>query len=158
MPRRTGRMALAVGGAAVVVAAVVGGAFASSGLTGPRTIHVIEHGKSDKVIDIGAPGDTSGDILTFHNPVFGASNEHLVGHDQGQCIRMAPKLGTWECMWTTFLAGGQITVEGPFNDTKDTVLAVTGGTGNFSSARGSMVLRARTTGEGQFDFIFHLTT
>jgi hypothetical protein len=150
-------MALAVGGAAVVVAAVVGGAFASSGLTGPRTIHVIEHAKTDRVIDTGAPGDTSGDLLTFHNPVFGASNEHPVGHDQGQCVRMAPKLGTWECMWTTFLAGGQITVEGPFYDTKpSSVLAVTGGTGNFSNARGSMVLRVRNGGT-EFDFIFHLT-
>jgi allene oxide cyclase len=36
---------------------------------------------------------------------------------------------SWECIWTTLLPRGQITVEGPFYDTRDSVLAITGGTG-----------------------------
>ena len=152
---RTKRWAVLAVGAAVAVVFGAIAASAGSRIAGPRTIHVIEHGTSDRIIDTGAPGDTSGDLLTFHNAVFDATDDHAVGHDQGQCTRMAPKHGTWECMWTTFLAGGQITVEGPFNDTKDTVLAVTGGTGNFANVRGEMNLKY--LGDTNYDFIFHLT-
>jgi allene oxide cyclase len=153
---RTKRWALLAAGSVLVVAAGAVGASAGSNVSGPTTIHVIEHANTDAVIDTGATGDTSGDLLTFHNPVFNASNAAQVGHDQGQCIREAPKRGTWECMWTTFLSGGQVTVEGPFYDTKDSVLAVTGGTGRFSNARGQMELKSRAGGT-QYDFVFHLT-
>jgi hypothetical protein len=49
---------------------------------------------------------------------------------------------SWECMWTASLADGQLTVEGPFFDTKGSSLATTGGTGNFRGARGEMKLQA----------------
>ena len=62
---------------------------------------------------------------------------------------------SWECVWTTFLPRGQLTVEGPFYDTKDSVLAITGGSGDYANARGSMELRSRAGGT-EFDFIFHL--
>jgi len=133
----------------------LGQASASGGLPHPTTIHVIEHAVTDKVIDTGQPGDSSGDLLSFHNAVFNAQNQSKVGNDQGMCIREAPKHGTWECMWTTFLAGGHLTVEGPFYDTKDSVLAVTGGTGTYQNARGFMELKSRAGGT-EFDFIFHL--
>ena len=51
------------------------------------------------------------------------------------------------------MPGGSITVEGAFHDTRNSTLAVTGGTGNYRNARCSMGLRARPAG---FDFIFHL--
>jgi len=142
-------------GSTALVTGLVAGAAATSGLSGPRASHVIEHANSDTVIDTGAHGDTSGDLLTFHNPVFNEADARQAGHDQGQSIREAPKRGTWECQWTTFLAGGQITVEGPFYDTRMSVLAVTGGTGNFNNARGTMQLKSRSGGT-EFDFIFHL--
>jgi hypothetical protein len=117
---------------------------------------VIEHALTDTVIDTGASGDTTGDLLTFHNPVYDASNSHKVGHDRGDCIRVSPQLGTWECRWTTYLNGGQITVEGPFNDHSNTTLAVTGGTGGFQTAKGQMLLESRKGGT-QYDFVFQLT-
>jgi hypothetical protein len=64
-------------------------------------------------------------------------------------------IGSWECRWTTFLEGAQITVEGPLYDTEDTVLAVTGGTGAYASAQSSMEIHA--LGDGKYDFIFDLT-
>lgn len=97
-------------------------------------------------------GDSVGDILTFANEVFDAENENKVGTDNGFCVRtVAP--GAYECWWTTFLAAGQITVEGPFYDTKNSVLAITGGTRAYKNARGSMQLKAREGGT-EFDFIF----
>ena len=119
------------------------------------TIHVIEHATTDSVIDTGLPGDTTGDLLTFHNAVFNATNAKRVGRDQGDCIRIAPSRGSWECRWVTRVSGGSITVEGAFFDTRNSVLAVTGGTGIYRNARGTMDLQARNGG-AEFDFIFNL--
>ena len=135
-----------------IQAVAVGGATAK--IHQPVTVHVIEHARSDTVIDTGKTGDTSGDLLTFHNPVFDAANAKQVGRDQGQCTRIVAG-SSWECTWTTFLPGGHITVEGPFFDTRDSVVAVTGGTGVYRNARGAMLLKSRAGGT-QFDFVFQL--
>ncbi len=122
-----------------VGAFVLGAASATSGITAPLTITVVEHAKTDKVIDVGKKGDSTGDILTFHNDVYDETDTNKVGALQGQCVRESPKEGTWECWWTTTLADGQITIEGPYLDASNTVLAaVTGGTGLYENVRGSM--------------------
>ena len=57
---------------------------------------------------------------------------------------MRTKVGVaWECSWTTILPGGSLTVEGPFYDSADSVLAITGGTGKWARVRGQMTLHAR---------------
>ena len=54
----------------------------------------------------------------------------------------------------TLRARGQVTVEGPYLDAKATTqLAITGGTGEYSNARGWMTLHLRS--DGNFDFVFH---
>jgi hypothetical protein len=117
----------------------LGMATASSNIHSPVSITVIEHATTDTVVDVGKKGDSTGDILTFHNELFDATDTTKVGTDQGQCTREAPRAGTWECWWTASLANGHITIEGPFLDSNGTVLAaVTGGTGMYSNARGSM--------------------
>jgi allene oxide cyclase len=145
--------------AAVLASALTAGAMAigsgSHGIVSPIRIHVVEHPVSDQVVDVGRHGDSPGDLLPFANPVFNAANTHQVGSDQGSCMRVSVTQGRWECMWTTFLHDGQITVEGPFRDAfPTTVLAVTGGTGAYRNARGQMVLHTRK--DGNFDFIFKL--
>ena len=141
---------------AVALAAAVA-AWAGSGHHGKkhgRVLTVIEHADTDATTDTGAPGDSAGDILTFANPVFDRADAHKVGTDQGYCIRVVA--GTsYECNWTTFLAGGQITVEGPFLDAGDSTLAVTGGTGRYRNARGFMDLHG-IEGGTKFIFEFHL--
>ena len=140
---------------AVTAGAAVAVAHGGAQLTGPRVIHVVERPITDQVIDIGTKGDSPGDQLPFANPIFNAGNSVRVGSDQGNCVRASASQGRWECMWTTFLPGGQITVEGPFLDARaTTLLAVTGGTGNFRNARGQMVLHTRR--DGNFDFVFEL--
>ena len=118
-------------------------------------VHVVEHAITDTEIPSGGGKDVKGNILTFNNPVFDAADKKRVGHDEGICTRIAPKQGIWECLWTTFLAGGQITVQGPFYDTRNSVLSITGGTGAYRRARGEMVLRSRNGGK-EYDFIFKL--
>jgi allene oxide cyclase len=120
-----------------------------------HVIHVVEHATTDAISNTGGgPGDAVGNILTFNNPVFDQNDSAQVGSDQGYCVRLV--VGeSWECNFTTLLSNGQITVEGPFYDTHDSVMAVTGGTGRYGNVRGSMELKSRAGGT-EFDFIFHL--
>jgi Allene oxide cyclase len=120
-----------------------------------HVLHVIEHATTDSISNQGGgAGDAVGNILTFNNDVFDQNDSTRVGGDQGYCVRLV--VGeSWECNWTTVLDRGQITVEGPFYDTHDSVVAITGGTGAYRNARGEMELKSRAGGT-EFDFIFHL--
>lgn len=119
-----------------------------------KKITVIEHATTDATTDTGAAGDSAGDVLTFANDVFDKTDTNKVGTDQGYCIRVVP--GTsYECNFTTMLAKGNITVEGPFYDSQDSVLAITGGTARYRNARGTMELESRENGT-KFAFIFHI--
>jgi hypothetical protein len=141
---------------AAATLAVAGGTAAGQTQHG-STVHVIEHAVTDTVVPSGGGGaDVTGNTLTFHNKVFDRRDKKQVGHDQGFCMRISPAEGTYECLWTTFLAHGQITVEGPFYDKKNSVLAITGGTGAYRSARGEMNLNSRHGG-AEYDFIFHIS-
>jgi hypothetical protein len=153
-----GKMLWTAALAAAATLAIAGLAYASSshgGLTRPGTVHVIEHATTDTEIPSGGGADVTGNLLTFHNKVYNRSDTHVVGHDEGVCTRIDPSAGTWTCDWTTFLKGGQITVDGPYADTYNTVLAITGGTGHYRNARGQMLLKARDGG-AKYDFIFQL--
>lgn len=119
-----------------------------------QKIKVIEHATTDTTTDTGASGDSVGDILTFANEVFDAADTTKVGTDNGYCLRTVAG-AAYECNWTTFLDRGQITVEGPFFDAKDSTLAITGGTGRFRGARGEMELHSLEGGK-KFAFVFHL--
>jgi allene oxide cyclase len=118
-------------------------------------IHVVEHATSDATAHIASGADNRGDILTFNNEVFDASDKAKVGSDQGFCVRIVTGK-SFECMWTLMLADGQITVEGPFHDAGDTILAVTGGTGKYAGAKGEMKLHARNAKGTAYDFIYSL--
>jgi Allene oxide cyclase barrel like domain len=143
----------AAAAAAVLVFAVVNAMAGSSGAKVGGSVHVIEHATSDAVTN--GSGDSAGNILTFANDVYDAADAHKVGTDQGYCVRIVVG-ATWECNWTTSLSGGQITVEGPFSDTGNTVLAITGGTGAYRNARGSMQLKFHNPAGTEFDFVFDL--
>ena len=161
MPQRTANIRLSVmiaaATAALALAALVAAAptYAKTAHASGKTVHVIEHANTDAE----APGvggkDVKGNILTFNNPVFDTANKKQLGHDEGFCVRLQAKLGIWECLWTTFLKGGQITVQGPFYDTRNSELSITGGTGAYEGAQGQMDLKSRNGGK-QYDFIFHL--
>ncbi len=122
-----------------------------------KTSHVVEHAITDTVVDIGPPGDSLGDQLAFGNPVYDANDQQRVGRDSGNCVRTV--VGKqWECYWTTFLPGGQITVEGPFYDSgQDSTLAITGGTGAYADVGGELHLHARNARGSEYDFVFSLS-
>jgi allene oxide cyclase len=85
-------VALLVGSTAFVL----GSASASTGITVPTSLKVLEHATTDKIVDVGKKGDSTGDIFTFHNPLYDSTDTTKVGMDNGTCSRMSPKSGTWE--------------------------------------------------------------
>jgi hypothetical protein len=106
------------------------------------------------------PANSLGDTLGFHNPVFDAADKKQVGSDNGFCVRsVATGKTEWECNWTAFLSGGQITVEGPYyDDGTDTTLSIIGGTGAYVGVEGQMVLHARGNPVGsEYDFIYQFS-
>jgi hypothetical protein len=121
------------------------------------TIKVIEHADTDVLQHVGPANekDSIGDVLGFANPLYDENNEQKVGTDNGQCIRTAPGKA-FECIWTASLDGGQITVEGPFYDAKDSTLAITGGTGDYDEASGTMTLHARNAQGTEYDFTYNV--
>jgi allene oxide cyclase len=157
MRKRGAMTAAAVISATAIVLSIVSVASAGKNVT---TIHVIEHATTDTVIDTGsgAPGtDTTGDLLTFANDIYDASDSNVVGTDQGDCVRIVVG-ATWECRWVATFDDGSITVEGPFSDSGNTVLAITGGTGAFKNARGQMKLMYHDEAGTSFDFIYKVIT
>ncbi len=118
-------------------------------------IQLIEHADTDTLVDLGAKGDSVGDLLTFANPVYDAANKTRVGTDQGYCVRVVVGK-SWECFWTLMLAGGEITIEGPFFDSGDSVMVVTGGTGKYAGAKGDMKLHARDGKPTSYDLVYEL--
>ena len=132
-----GLAALAATGVAVTAAQASPDAHArtiASGVTNQLapSITVVERAVSDTVVDIGPSGD---------------------GRDQGSCVRTVVGKA-WQCSWTTFLPKGSLVIEGPFYDTRDSVVAITGGTGAYSRARGVMHLHARNAKGTAFTFRF----
>jgi allene oxide cyclase len=111
----------------------------------------VGHATTDAVTDTGA----SGHILSFANEVYDADDKNKIGSDQGICFRTVPGKA-WECFWTLSLDKGQLTVEGPFYDSGYSVLAITGGTGEFAGALGEMALSARGTKGDAYNFVYRL--
>jgi hypothetical protein len=119
-----------------------------------ETLTVIEHATTDTILDLGDDGDSIGDTLAFSNELYDADNANVVGSDQGSCVRTKPG-EAWECTFTNILPNGSIVVQGPYYDAKDSVLAITGGTGDYSGAEGQMQLKSREGGE-EIEFTFEI--
>lgn len=120
-----------------------------------QEIVVIEHATTDATVDLGEEGDSVGDTLVFSNEVYDSEDANVVGSDQGSCVR-TKKGEAWECTFTVSLSDGGIVVQGAlYDDGRDSTLAITGGTGNYSGATGEMELKARDGGE-KYEFTFNL--
>jgi allene oxide cyclase len=122
---------------------------------GGEKIVVVERPVGETTVDLGPKGDSVGDLLVFANKVYDSANKAQVGSDQGYCVRTLVGK-SWECFWTLVLKDGQITVEGPFMDTGDSLMTVTGGTGKYAGAKGSMKLHPRDATPTGYDFTYDL--
>jgi allene oxide cyclase len=160
MSRRS--LALVLSALAVSVVVIAGTAAAAAGhpskttTTTAATFTVVERGVTDVYVYVNkSHNDVIGNTIGWGNKLYGPQNKKLVGRDQGSCYRTNPGR-SWECSWTNLLPGGHITVEGPFLDSGDSKLSITGGTGKYATASGYMLLHARNKAGTAYDFEFHV--
>ena len=103
--------------------AVAAAACAAAPAVSAERLQLVERPVGETTVDLGAKGDSVGDLLVFANGIFDAANKTQLGGDQGYCVRTVVGK-SWECFWTLTLKTGQITVEGPFSDAGDSLLVV----------------------------------
>ena len=113
-------------------------------------------------VDVGRQGPSVGDyVVIAQDPIFDARRSRQVGDGRGDCVAVrarevqnAPPQLTFECDVTFVLGGSLITTEGPFAPPgQRSVVAVTGGTGPYRNARGTMTAISEEAG---FTFVFRL--
>ena len=130
-------------GLACVLVIVGGGltmALAGNNITSPETLVLTETNLKGKFVDVGKPGFGPGDSFIFVDSLTDPADGSRVGTVRGQCTI---QIGHWQtCQVGGFLNDrGQIFVSGVTQNTDQPMaadLAITGGTGEFENARGSV--------------------
>jgi hypothetical protein len=94
-------------------------------------------------IDVGAEGNSPGDVAVFVRPVFNEDETERVGTGAGHCtiLRVGePQNWLAECSITHVLQDGSIMVQGLVRPrvAETSVLAIVGGTGKYQKTRGQM--------------------
>jgi len=87
-------------------------------------------------IDIGEPGNSVGDILTFDQPLLDEQGRKI-GTNSGTCTRTRVA-HSFQCQWTLTLADGSIQVAGREFDQGVSILDIVGGTGRYRGISGEM--------------------
>ena len=135
---------------AVLVTQQVGSASAQPAAVTAKTIALTTKTEQSFRNDVGPNGDSAGDTRTVSEYVFLAGKR--VGRASGQCIdsyfvdKADVNGRLWAmCTETIMLPGGQIVGQGMLVSSKPAkpiLLAITGGTGTYAGARGTMSLDA----------------
>ncbi len=107
-----------------------------------------------KVIDVGEPGDSVGDILTFDQPLLDQQDKQI-GNNSGTCIRTRVA-HSFQCQWTLTLDNGSIQVAGREFDKGTSHIAIVGGTGQYAGISGQM--ESINNGDGTFTQTLHYWT
>jgi hypothetical protein len=126
------------------LAAAIATAALASADTAPKvkstTFHATAVVDSANEVDNPPAGDSAGDIVAFTQKLYATPEQKTVtGRDEVYCVRTVPGSGR-VCTGIFYLKGGTITITGP-ESLKIHTLAITGGTGRFAAARGTVVLR-----------------
>lgn len=117
------------------------------------TIKARSHLEHVQQVDNAPTGDSPGDMLVFTELLFDARGKRI-GSDAATCVRLFD--ATSLCTGLYKLPGGQVTVQllqpGP-GGTYDQ--AITGGTGRFAGARGTVTVAQQASGD-RFTFKIRL--
>jgi hypothetical protein len=122
----------------------------------PQTLVTIADARAHpaKVIDIGEPGDSVGDVLTFDQPLLDQQGKQI-GKNSGACIR-THVAHSFQCQWTLTLDNGSIQVAGREFDKGTSQIAIVGGTGQYAGISGHM--ESINNGDGTFTQTLHYWT
>lgn len=155
--RIAGCTAIGLAGAGTgAIVTLAGGAAAAS----TTTLHVVEKAVNDTYVPvqplIGSKSQSNrGDMLAFNDPLYFASTGKQAGAVQGTCVQVAPTTGYFYCNATFIIYGkGQITGVGQFDSSgkHTTTGVITGGTGVYNLARGTVKLKALSSTKDDFVF------
>lgn len=104
-----------------------------------------------QVIDTGEAGDSTGDILTFDQPLLDQQGRQI-GNNSGICIRT--QVGhSFQCQWTLSMQNGTIQVAGREFDQGKSDISIVGGTGQYTGINGYM--ESVNNGNGTFTQTLH---
>ena len=119
----------------------------------PQTLITIADARvhTAKVIDVGEPGDSVGDILAFDQPLLDEQGKQ-VGNNSGTCIRTRVA-HSFQCQWTLTLGNDSIQVAGREVDKGSSHIAIVGGTGRYAGITGQM--ESVNNGDGTFTQTLH---
>jgi hypothetical protein len=89
-----------------------------------------------QMVDIGAPGDSPGDMFVFDQPLLDPQGNNI-GNNSGVCFRT--RIGhSLQCQWTLTMNNGSIQVAGREFDQGASDIAIAGGTGEYAGISGYM--------------------
>ncbi len=119
----------------------------------PQILVTIADARANKAqhIDLGEPGDSVGDILTFNQPLLDEDMKQ-VGNNSGKCIRTLVE-HSFQCQWTLTFENGSIQVAGREFDQGPSTLSIVGGTGKYSGITGEM--ESTNNNDGTFTQTLH---
>jgi Dirigent-like protein len=128
--------------ATFAAATVVGGVVAASGgaAAGVASLRFYERPGATSIVHHGSKGAkrAAGDVVLFENPVFDRQGTR-VGTDAGACTMLNASQSL--CDTTLVLPKGEIVTHGLQGVKTTFEVAVTGGTGLYAGARGTMTAR-----------------
>jgi hypothetical protein len=112
-----------------------------------RTLTVLAKIREGKVVDVGPPGPSQGDMRVVNSSLYDATGKEKVGRHDQFCVLTDPgeKAQMTECMRTYTLPGGEINSEGV--SARSTLSepqnpggtdAISGGTGEYAGVRGEV--------------------
>lgn len=130
---------LGVMGVALVVVALALSMMIPAGAQddGGRTIRVASVTAQERFLDLGPEGFTLGDKLVFSTNLWRQGER--VGRLGVECTVTSTRTEDLQCLATARFGNGQITVQGLLRGEPESfVLAVTGGTGAYFGAEGSV--------------------
>jgi hypothetical protein len=104
-------------------------------------------------VDLGAPGDSPGDMFVFDQPLLNEARQNI-GSNSGFCVRTLPGQFS-ECQWTLTMTDGSVTVAGREAETGTSQIPILGGTGAFDRVSG--VLATTPNGDRTFTQVLTLT-
>lgn len=137
----------------LVLAAFAGEAHSRDAWT---TLTVIEETAKGTVtvVDLGAKGDSPGDITVWHEPVVDRAKKAL-GTSNGFCIRTIAGQFS-ECQWTLTLHDGTITLASTEAAKGTSPATITGGTGAYAGVTGEAA--STLNADGSYTIVLKLRT
>jgi hypothetical protein len=156
MIKGLGATAAAVTVAALAVSSVAPATGRGASSSARDTIRVLSTTAEEDMafVDVGPTGDSLGDMFVFNATL--SRHHRTVGHVGVACTLVALDPDEAQCLGTASFRNGQITVQGLVEDeSSDFDLAITGGTGRYEGAGGT--LSVHEISDSREVLTFHLT-